>query len=126
MTFAAFFRDARGAVAIETALTAPLFCFVVVGICQAGQLMWTQMGLQRGAEMAARCATINPTLCSSTSATQRYAAAQTYGLNPPASAFSVNVQSCGTLVTASHAVGTLASLFGAGSVMVTARSCFPR
>jgi Flp pilus assembly protein TadG len=49
--------DQHGATAVEFALTMPLFLLIMLGIIQAGWLLWTQYGLQQGVQMAARCAT---------------------------------------------------------------------
>ncbi|HLZ05400.1 MAG TPA: TadE/TadG family type IV pilus assembly protein [Bradyrhizobium sp.] len=55
-------RDEQGASALEFALTAPVFFLFLFGIIELGLMFWTQIGLQHGAEMAARCATIHTTL----------------------------------------------------------------
>ena len=52
-------RDERGATALEFAILAPVFFLIIFGIIAFGLLFWTQVGLQHGAEMAARCASIN-------------------------------------------------------------------
>jgi Flp pilus assembly protein TadG len=49
--------DQHGATVVEFALTMPLFLLIMLGIIQAGWLLWTQYGLQQGVQMAARCAT---------------------------------------------------------------------
>ena len=56
-------RDQRGASALEFALIAPAFFLFIFGIIELGLVFWTQVGLQHGAEMAARCASINAKLC---------------------------------------------------------------
>lgn len=120
-----FHRDRSGATAVETALAAPVFCMVLFGACQVGLILWNKTGLQRGVEMAARCAVINPSLCPNVEATKTYAAAQTYGLNPPSTVFTVTSLACGTQVSASRNVQMLAGSLGLPAVTVTARSCFP-
>ena len=65
-----FARDKRGATAVEFALTAPIFLMILCMIVVGGLLLWTQLGLQHGAEMAARCAGVNKTICASNAATQ--------------------------------------------------------
>src|SRR4051812_40628241 len=104
------FRDTEGNALVEFALTLPLFFLLLFGMIQAGLMLWTKMGLQHGVEMAARCASISdtlfnriptatsPTPCYSVngkasanaSSLKSYAAANSFGLKPPASAFSVN------------------------------------
>ena len=63
MKIAQIWRDLRGAAAIEFGLTAPFFFVAVFGIVNAGILLWTQLGLQHGTEMASRCASVNAILC---------------------------------------------------------------
>ena len=63
MKFANIWRDQRGASALEFGLTAPVFFLLLFGVIEVGLLFWTQIGLQHGAEMAARCASVNSTLC---------------------------------------------------------------
>jgi Flp pilus assembly protein TadG len=121
-----FFRDKKGAAAIEFAFTAPVFFAFVGGLIQVGLLLYTQIALQHGVESAARCASVNTTTCGSTSQIQSYAAAQSYGISVPASAFTVSAASCGTQVQASSSFGFIFSYFGTPSLTLTASSCFPK
>jgi Flp pilus assembly protein TadG len=114
-----------GASAVEFALTLPVFSLMLFAAIEGGLLMWSQLGLQHGAEMAARCASVNTSICGSASDIQKYAAQQTYGVNPPASVFAVNTSACGNQVSASYAYRTLTAYFGVPSLTLTARSCFP-
>lgn len=122
----ALFLDQRGTAAIEFSLTAPGFFILIFAIIEFGLLMWTQVGLQHGAEMAARCASINTTICGSISSTQSYAAQQAYGLNPSPSIFSVSTQACGTSVTASYSFHFLTQYVGGPDITLNAQSCFPK
>ena len=142
------FRDTEGNALVEFALTMPLFFLLLFGLIQAGLMLWTQVGLQHGVEMAARCASVSdiavnlvgktpatsPTPCYSVngnasanaSTLKSYAAANSFGLNPPASAFSVNPGSppCpgGNLITASYPFTAIDFLY---SITITASSCYP-
>lgn len=118
-------RDQSGAVAMEMALTAPVFCLLIMGGCEIGYLFWNKFGLQRGVEMAARCAAVNITQCPNDTATKNYAVVQTYGVNPPSSVFSVVTTGCGIQVTASRNVQMISGSLGIPAVTITARSCFP-
>jgi Flp pilus assembly protein TadG len=51
--------DTRGATLVEFSVTLPFFLLLTFGLVQAGLLLWTQLGLQHGVEMAARCASVN-------------------------------------------------------------------
>jgi Flp pilus assembly protein TadG len=119
-----FLDDIRGATALEFGITAPIFVMLVVGIVQAGLILWTQLGLQQGVEMGARCASVDAILCGTTSAIQNYAAQETYGVNPPPSTFVVATLSCGTQVSASYALPILSDYFDVATLH--AQSCFPR
>jgi Flp pilus assembly protein TadG len=118
--------DEGGTTALEFAITAPLFFLILLGIVEAGLLMWTQVGLQHATESAARCATINTSTCGSTTAIQNYAAQQAYGLTVAPSAFTVNAAACGNQVSASYPFQFVVSLFGLQSVTLTGQSCFPK
>src|SRR5207244_2198730 len=95
-------QDQAGSSAVEFGLTAPAFFAMIAGVIGSGLLLWTQLGLQHGAEMAARCASVNTTVCGSASAIQSYAVQESFGLNPPASAFTFTTAACGNKVSASY------------------------
>jgi Flp pilus assembly protein TadG len=118
-------RDHQGATAVEFGITAPIFCLVLFGIIDGGFLLWTQLGMQHGADMAARCAAINKNTCGSNSATQTYAAQEAYGLSLPASVFTVSTSACGTLVTGTYTFNLITTYFGTPSITLNAQSCFP-
>jgi Flp pilus assembly protein TadG len=118
--------DQRGATALEFALLAPVFFALVFGIIALGMLFWTQVGLQHGAEMAARCASVNTALCpnNSPSTITTYAAQQALGLTLPASTFTYTTPACGNQVSASYTF-QFPSILNINSVTLTAQSCFP-
>jgi len=118
-------RDQQGATAVEFAITAPIFFMVLFGIIEGGLVLWTQMGLQHATEMAVRCAGINKIVCGKTSDIQNYATQQAYGLNLPASTFSVGTSTCGTTVTAAYTFNFITTYFGSPTVQLNAQACFP-
>lgn len=118
-------RDLRGTTAVEFGITAPVFFVLVVSIMVFGLLLWTQLGLQHGVEMAARCASIDKNVCGNAAAIQTYAAAQTFGINPPPSTFTVSTQACGNHVSASYTFTLLTQFFGSPGLTLTTQSCFP-
>ncbi|WP_349630526.1 TadE/TadG family type IV pilus assembly protein [Bradyrhizobium iriomotense] len=124
MKLTALWRDNRGASALEFALTAPVFFLFIFGIIEFGLLFWTQLGIQHGSEMAARCATVNSTLCPSSSAITSYAAQQAYGLTLPAETFTFSTSACGNEVSASYAFN-FPEILNLSPVTLTARACFP-
>jgi Flp pilus assembly protein TadG len=118
--------DERGATALEFAILAPVFFLLIFGIIAFGLLFWTQVGLQHGAEMAARCASINSTLCpnSNPSVITNYAMQQTLGLSLPSSTFSYSTPVCGNQVSATYTF-VFPDILNLGPLTLTARACFP-
>src|SRR5579862_1500078 len=93
-------RDARGTAVVEMALvSAPLLMFLF-GIMATGHAVWLQNALNASVAEAARCASVNPTLCGTTSQIQSYAAGQT-GAGFRSSVFAVTKVSCGNKVSGS-------------------------
>jgi Flp pilus assembly protein TadG len=121
-----FLRNSDGTAAIEFALTSTAFIMLLIGIVEGGLALWTQIGIQHGAEMAARCATVNKTTCGSDSAIQTYAASESFGISPPASTFTHTTPACGNKVTASYSYTALTEYFGMHSFTLTGSSCFPK
>jgi Flp pilus assembly protein TadG len=116
--------DISGATALEFALCAPAFFALVMGIVQLGILVWMQLALQQGVEAAARCASVNKNACASASQVQAFAAAQSFGLSPPSSSFTVTAPACGNMVQASYTPTYLPS-FPIPTRTLTAQACFP-
>jgi Flp pilus assembly protein TadG len=121
-----FIRDERGTTAVEFALTAPVFMAAMIGLLEVSLMVFAQVGLQSATELAARCGSINRTVCSSTSAIQSFAASSMPGFAVPTSVFSVANESCGTQVTASYAFTFVSTYFGVPSLTLNAKACFPR
>ena len=126
MTITQPWLDERGTTAIEFGLTAPAFFAILFGIFELGLIMWTQAGLQHGAEMAARCASINTILCSDQTSTQNYASQEAFGLSTSPSIFTVSTQPCGTLVSATYSFPVLTHYFSGPTLALNAQSCFPK
>jgi Flp pilus assembly protein TadG len=114
-----------GATALEFALIALPLLLLVCGIMDFGRMVWTEATLHRAVEDAARCASVNATLCGSTAATAAYAAGRTPGLGIGSSAFTVTAQSCGNEVAATYPFAFVFSGFFPFSVTLTASACFP-
>ena len=125
ITSKTLFKDRRGASAVEFAITLPLFILMVLGVWQIGYGMWAQFALQHGAEMAARCMTVNPKVCGNINiaGTQSYAASQSYGLNPSPSTFVVSQPTCGNQIVADYTVSPLVANIGVPALIVHAHAC---
>jgi Flp pilus assembly protein TadG len=120
----ALWHDNRGASALEFALTAPVFFLLIFGIVEFGLLLWTQIGLQHGAELAARCASVNPTLCPGGSAITSYATQQALGLSLPSQTFTYSTPTCGNQVNATY-VFQFPQILNLSPLTLTAQACFP-
>ena len=130
-------RDERGATALEFAILAPVFLLLIFGIIAFGLLFWTQVGLQHGAVMAARCASIgsgtdlrglNTTLCPNgdPTAVQNYAMQQALGLSLPPSTFTLTTPrpACGNQVSATYTF-VFPDILNLSPLTLTAQACFP-
>lgn len=126
MILSRFLRQANGASAVEFGLVAPVFFAALIGALELGVLFWTNLGLQHATERAARCASVNKTLCGGETAIKAYASSQVFGLTVPASAFAVAQPACGFQVNASHQFRFVIANFGVPSMQLTASACFPR
>jgi Flp pilus assembly protein TadG len=121
-----FYNDDCGVTAIEFAMTAPLFMLLLFGIIQVSLALFTQLGIAHGAALAARCASLTPSTCSSTDTTQTYAVGESFGVDVPKSTFTVSTPACGNQVSASYVYTFMTLAFGTPSVTLTAQSCYPK
>src|SRR6476620_485714 len=124
-------REVSGSVAAEFGLTAPYFLVAVFGIVNAGLLLWTQLGLQHGVEMAARCGSVNTTLCPDNDAIKTYAGTQTLGFPVSASNFTIAPGDCGGIqVSGNYPYNIFGFVKWGGtplvSINLSAQSCFPK
>jgi hypothetical protein len=115
--------DQSGNAAIEMALLAmPVFLFVFA-IINAGRVMWLQNALEASVTQAARCATVNPSLCGTASQIMAYAAGQSgAGFND--AIFSFAQAGCGNRVSATYPL-SLTLAFMSFSLSLTAQACYP-
>jgi Flp pilus assembly protein TadG len=128
MKFGRFYRNARGASAIEFAILAAPFFMMLFGVIEGGRLLWTQVGLQHAVETAARCASLkavdNPNPCPGSSV-ESYAATQAFGLNLSPSVFTVSAAGCGTQITANYRFSLFTNFLGPAPLNLSAQSCVP-
>ena len=116
-------KSRRGHAAVELALVAsPLFLFIF-GTMEMGRTMWLQNALDYSVAEAARCASNNPTECSSASQTQSFAARQS-GAGFAASVFSATSASCGNQVSASYPMALTIPYMNV-SLTLTSQACYP-
>lgn len=115
--------DAHGNAAVELALISMPLVLFLFGIISTGQVMWLQNALNASVAAAARCASINATVCGTTSQIQDYAANQS-GAGFDSVIFSVASASCGSQVSASYPM-TLTIPFMTLSITLSAQACYP-
>lgn len=115
-------KDTQGNAAVEFAFVLPVLLMFILGLLQAGILLWTQNALYYSVQTAARCASNDTSICGTTSQIQSYAAAASGG-SFSASVFTVSTPSCGNQVTASYPASLLFPF--TSSVTLTAQSCYP-
>jgi Flp pilus assembly protein TadG len=109
---------------VEFALVAPtLFMTLFAGI-EFGRLMWTQSALHFAVESAARCASVTPGACGTSSQITSYAASQVSALGIGASAFTASTASCGHSVSASYSFQFFATGYFPYTPTLTAQACF--
>lgn len=123
MTGKALFKDRRGTTAVEFALTAPVFLLMLFGLWQIGYGLWWQFGLQHGAQMAARYASVTLPRPSD-SAIKTYAASQSYGLNPAPPIFVVSQPTCGNQIAADYALSPVGAIIGIPPLTLHAQACY--
>ncbi len=129
-------KDARGTAAIEAALTCMGLLIFLFGIIEFGFAMWLQSALDYSVAEAARCASVNTTLCDTKSKIESYAASQSgFGFAPSvftaATPSTVPAASCGNpaspnyyQVSASYPLALPIPTMSV-SVTLSAQSCFP-
>jgi Flp pilus assembly protein TadG len=117
-----FAQCVNGVAAVEFALVLPALAALIVGGIYAGLAVYSATGLQSAVEQAARCYSVNGTLCDSASATQTYAKSQYRGISTPT--FTASIQSCGHQVAATVTIPLTAVMVNF-DVPLSATACFP-
>lgn len=118
-------RDRSGATIVEFALTAPLLLTMMFGIIESGRMMWTYQALQHGAQIAARCAAVDTTLCGDSTQIASRASAAAWGISPDTSLVAVTEQPCGRRVAIDYPYVFLGQTGSSWSMTLHASSCFP-
>ena len=115
--------DRVGATAVEFAILGPLLLVLLIGIIEFGRMLWVENALQYAVAQAARCMTVDTSVCGSTRETQDFAASSS-GMSFPTSIFLVGPAACGNKVTASYPFTFAAGLFPY-AITLDAQSCYP-
>ena len=115
--------NSRGSAAVEFGLIVPTLIALFVGSLYLCMALFVAASLQFAVEDAARCASVNTTTCSSSSAITTYASGRYYG---PGSAptFTYSATGCGHSVTGStNYVANV--VFRTVTIPISASACFP-
>jgi len=116
-------HDARGTAAVEFAMVAPAFIMLAVGTFYLCMCLFLTGSLHYAVEQAARCASVNTTVCSTSSAITSYAQNNYFG--PGGSpTFTYTAAACGNSVSASMNY-TWSIGFKQFTLPVSATACFP-
>jgi len=119
---ATFWRDRRGASAVEFGLLLPVFVMLILGPISVSQLMFAVNSLHYAVEEAARCGAVNTTACGSLSQTEAFARSR-YSGPKVAATFVATDAGCGRRVRATGAF-QLETGVKRVDVPLTAESCF--
>lgn len=123
-------RSRRGAAAIEYALLLPVLLLIVLGIIDAGRLLWVYTTLNRAAAAAARCAVVNASECSSEPQIKSRVVAEAWGLGISPAAVAVTTAACGVQVSANYDFAFIIPGLGAisplGTITLRATACYPQ
>ncbi len=116
-------HDVRGTAAVEFALVAPVFVGLAVGTFYLCLCLFLTGSLHYAVEQAARCASVNTTVCSSASAIVSYAQSNYFGPGGSPN-FTYAAAARGNSVTASmnYVLDVGLRRF---TVPVSATACFP-
>ena len=125
-------RRRLGSIAVEYAIVLPVLLMVLLGVIDAGRVIWSYTTLLRAVQVAARCAVVDSDNCGTVAKVQSYAASQAWGLNLTASAFSVTKITCGMQVRGTMVYQFVtpwfyvAAPFGASNTLtLSASACYP-
>jgi Flp pilus assembly protein TadG len=101
----------------------PVLLIFVLGIMDAGRLLWIYSTLYRAVEAAARCAAVNATACGTSTQIQNDAVQEAWGLKMSPASFSVSNPSCGVQVSSTYTFTFYTP--GFGSVPLAMSACVP-
>ena len=113
-----------GTAVVEVALLLPLLTSLLLAIIGGSLLMNTIGSLHYAVEGAARCAGINAASCTTTAATQSYAASLYTGPSSPTPVFTASTQTCGNQVSGSITY-VLDVAVAEWTIPLSATACFP-
>jgi Flp pilus assembly protein TadG len=118
-----FFKNRRGATAVEFALIMPFFLSMIFGLIEFGRAMWIRNTMQYAVEEAARYGSISG---ASSGDISTYAQGKILALDPSTITFNVTVGASDISVTATHDFEFLAAgLLPYGPITLSASAQYP-
>ena len=129
-----YWGDEIGTSAVEFALVLPAFAALTLGLLQICLLYFANSSLQYATQFAARCMSLQATVCSSQPTTSTYATSEYNGPTLSGLTFTASFKSAGARCGAGGVSGnklTASGTYVVNAVLVTltvplsATSCFP-
>ncbi len=118
-----FIGDKAGTTLIEFAIVGPVFLMLIIGLFYTCLMLFEEGSMQYAVQQAARCASVQTTVCTDSSSTVTTAQNAYYGpSNTPSFAYST--ASCGHKVTAAASF-SYDFVVTTMNVPLSASSCFP-
>ena len=125
-------KDCAGSTAVDYAIILPLLLMFVLGVADAGRLMWAYGTLARAIDASARCAAVNAINCGTALQVASYASGQLWGVDATPLSVTLTDAACGKSVHGSYTfsfvtpVVWVALPFGAGNTLtLTVNACYP-
>jgi len=118
-----FWRDIRGATAMELALLLPVFVMLIFGLINTSLMAGALSGMHYAVEEASRCYAVNKTTCATIDATRTYAQGKYRGPGAQPT-FAITTAGCGHTVTATTTFDLELALTVL-HVPLSATACYP-
>ena len=111
-----------GAAATEFAMISTAMFLLLLGSIEFGRMLWTVSALNYAVEEGARCASVTPSVCGTSSQVATLASNLS---SIPASAFTYTSTTCGNKVVASYTYPWIATGLFSQTLVLSAQACFP-
>ena len=122
MMFRQIRRDQSGTSALEFALVAPVYFLFLIGSVSISMMLFSIGSMHYAVQEAARCASVQTTVCTDASTTTSFAQGKYYGTVSPTFVYAADT--CGKKVTATATYAINVILFHR-SIPLSATACFP-
>lgn len=121
-----------GSTAVDYAIILPLLLMFMLGVADAGRLMWTYATLTRAIDATARCAAVDTIDCGTAQLVSSYAGNQLWGVDATQLSVTLASAACGKSVHGSYSFSFvtpfiwIAQPFGvSNSLTLTVSACYP-